>query len=64
MCKASVATIRRVHAVQPLTVVQSEYSVFWRGPEKELLPALEEMGIGFVPFSSLDAGFLIGRSIK
>jgi aryl-alcohol dehydrogenase-like predicted oxidoreductase len=56
-----VQTIRRAHAVQPLTAVQSEYSLFWRGPEAELLPALEELGIGFVPFSPLGAGFLTGK---
>jgi len=61
MSEASVATIRRAHAVQPLTAVQSEYSLFWRGPEAELLPALEELGIGFVPFSPLGAGFLTGK---
>ena len=54
-------TIRRAHAVQPVTAVQSEYSLFWRGPEAELLPALEELGIGFVPFSPLGAGFLTGK---
>ena len=52
--------IRRAHAVQPLTAVQSEYSLFWREPEIDLLPALEEMGIGFAPFSPLGAGFLTG----
>ena len=57
---AAVGTIRRAHAVQPVTAAQSEYSLFWRGPEKELLPALEELGIGFVPFSPLGAGFLTG----
>lgn len=61
MSEAGVATIRRAHAVQPLTAVQSEYSLFWRGPEAELLPALEELGIGFVPFSPLGAGFLTGQ---
>lgn len=61
LSEASVQTIRRAHAVQPLTAVQSEYSLFWRGPEAELLPALEELGIGFVPFSPLGAGFLTGR---
>src|SRR6202044_1909129 len=53
--------IRRGHAVQPITAVQSEYSLFWRGPEAELLPTLEELGIGFVPFSPLGAGFLTGK---
>ena len=61
MSEAGVQTIRRVHAVQPVTAVQSEYSLFWRGPEAELLPALEELGIGFVPFSPLGAGFLTGK---
>jgi aryl-alcohol dehydrogenase-like predicted oxidoreductase len=61
LSEAGVATIRRAHAVQPLTAVQSEYSLFWRGPEAELLPALEELGIGFVPFSPLGAGFLTGK---
>ena len=54
-------TIRRAHAVQPVTALQSEYSLFWRGPEAELLPTLEELGIGFVPFSPLGAGFLTGK---
>jgi aryl-alcohol dehydrogenase-like predicted oxidoreductase len=54
-------TIRRAHAVQPVTAVQSEYSLFWRGPETEILPTLEELGIGFVPFSPLGAGFLTGK---
>lgn len=54
-------TIRRAHAIQPVTAVQSEYSLFWRGPETEILPALEELGIGFVPFSPLGAGFLTGK---
>jgi aryl-alcohol dehydrogenase-like predicted oxidoreductase len=61
MSEAGVQTIRRAHAVQPITAVQSEYSLFWRGPETELLPALEELGIGFVPFSPLGAGFLTGK---
>ncbi|WEK42240.1 MAG: aldo/keto reductase [Candidatus Sphingomonas colombiensis] len=61
LSEAGVETIRRAHAVQPVTVVQSEYSLFWRGPEAELLPALEELGIGFVPFSPLGAGFLTGQ---
>lgn len=61
MSEAAVQTIRRAHAVQPVAAVQSEYSLFWRGPEAELLPALEEMGIGFVPFSPLGAGFLTGK---
>jgi aryl-alcohol dehydrogenase-like predicted oxidoreductase len=54
-------TIRRAHAVQPVTAVQSEYSLFWRGPETEILPTLEDLGIGFVPFSPLGAGFLTGK---
>ncbi|HTV57399.1 MAG TPA: aldo/keto reductase [Verrucomicrobiae bacterium] len=61
LSEASVQTIRRAHAVQPITAVQSEYSLFWRGPESELLPTLEELGIGFVPFSPLGAGFLTGK---
>jgi aryl-alcohol dehydrogenase-like predicted oxidoreductase len=54
-------TIRRAHAVQPVTAVQSEYSLWWRGPESEILPTLEELGIGFVPFSPLGRGFLTGK---
>jgi aryl-alcohol dehydrogenase-like predicted oxidoreductase len=61
LSEASVQTIRRAHAVQPVAAVQSEYSLFWREPELELLPALEELGIGFVPFSPLGAGFLTGK---
>ncbi|RZT29057.1 aldo/keto reductase [Cupriavidus agavae] len=61
LSEAGVQTIRRAHAVQPLTAVQSEYSLFWRGPELELLSVLEELGIGFVPFSPLGAGFLTGK---
>ncbi len=61
MSEAGVATIRRAHAVQPVTALQSEYSLWWRKPEEELLPALEELGIGFVPFSPLGKGFLTGR---
>lgn len=61
MSEAAVQTIRRAHAVQQVTAVQSEYSLFWRGPEAELLPALEELQIGFVPFSPLGAGFLTGK---
>jgi aryl-alcohol dehydrogenase-like predicted oxidoreductase len=61
MSEAAVQTIRRAHAVQPVTAVQSEYSLFYRGPENELLPALDEVGIGFVPFSPLGAGFLTGK---
>jgi aryl-alcohol dehydrogenase-like predicted oxidoreductase len=54
-------TIRRAHAVQPVTAVQSEYSLYWREPEEEILPTLEELGIGFVPFSPLGKGFLTGK---
>ncbi|SDE53415.1 Predicted oxidoreductase [Belnapia rosea] len=61
LSEAGVQTIRRAHAIQPLAAVQSEYSLFWRGPEAELLPVLEELGIGFVPFSPLGAGFLAGK---
>jgi len=60
MSEAGVKTIRRAHAVQPLTAVQSEYSLWWRQPEEELIPTLEELGIGFVPFSPLGKGFLTG----
>jgi aryl-alcohol dehydrogenase-like predicted oxidoreductase len=61
LSEAGVQTIRRAHAVQPVAAVQSEYSLFWRGPEAELLPALQDLGIGFVPFSPLGAGFLTGK---
>jgi aryl-alcohol dehydrogenase-like predicted oxidoreductase len=61
LSEAGVKTIRRAHAVQPVTALQSEYSLFWREPEKEVMPALEEMGIGFVPFSPLGKGFLTGK---
>jgi aryl-alcohol dehydrogenase-like predicted oxidoreductase len=61
LSEAGVQTIRRAHSVHPVTAVQSEYSLFWRGPEAELLPALRELGIGFVPFSPLGAGFLTGK---
>lgn len=60
MSEAGAANIRRAHAVQPVTALQSEYSLWWREPEKEILPALEELGIGFVPFSPLGKGFLTG----
>jgi len=60
MSEAGVRTIRRAHAVQPISAVQSEYSLWWRRPEEELLPTLEELGIGFVPFSPLGKGFLTG----
>jgi aryl-alcohol dehydrogenase-like predicted oxidoreductase len=61
LSEAGVQTIRRAHAVQPVTAVESEYSLWWRRPESELLPALEELGIGFVPFSPLGKGFLTGK---
>src|SRR3989454_4631182 len=60
LSEPGVQTIRRAHAVQPVTAVQSEYSLWWRRPEEEVLPALEELGIGFVPFSPLGKGFLTG----
>jgi aryl-alcohol dehydrogenase-like predicted oxidoreductase len=61
LSEAGVQTIRRAHAVQPVTAVQSEYSLWWRRPEEELLPTLEELGIGLVPFSPLGKGFLTGK---
>jgi aryl-alcohol dehydrogenase-like predicted oxidoreductase len=61
LSEAGVQTIRRAHAVQPVTAVQSEYSLWWRQPEEEVLPTLEELGIGFVPFSPLGRGFLTGK---
>src|SRR6266516_4578965 len=61
LSEPGVQTIRRAHAVQPLTALQSEYSLWWRKPEEEVLPTLEELGIGFVPFSPLGRGFLTGR---
>jgi aryl-alcohol dehydrogenase-like predicted oxidoreductase len=61
LSEAGVQTIRRAHAVQPVTALQSEYSLWWREPEKDLLPTLEELGIGFVPFSPLGKGFLTGK---
>jgi aryl-alcohol dehydrogenase-like predicted oxidoreductase len=60
LSEPGVRTIRRAHAVQPVTAVQSEYSLWWREPEEEVLPTLEELGIGFVPFSPLGKGFLTG----
>jgi aryl-alcohol dehydrogenase-like predicted oxidoreductase len=60
LSEAGVQTIRRAHAVQPVTAIQSEYSLWWRRPEEEVLPTLEELGIGFVPFSPLGKGFLTG----
>lgn len=64
LSEASVNTIRRANKIQPVTAVQSEYSMWWRSPEKELLSALEELGIGFVPFSPLGKGFLTGKIDK
>lgn len=61
LSEAGVQTIRRAHAVQPVTALQSEYSLWWRRPEEEALPVLEELGIGFVPFSPLGRGFLTGK---
>jgi aryl-alcohol dehydrogenase-like predicted oxidoreductase len=64
LSEAGIQTIRRAHAVAPVTAIQSEYSMMWRHPEEELLPTLEELGIGFVPFSPLGKGFLTGRFDK
>jgi aryl-alcohol dehydrogenase-like predicted oxidoreductase len=61
LSEAGVQTIRRAHAVQPVTALQSEYSLWWREPEAQIMPALEELGIGFVPFSPLGKGFLTGK---
>jgi aryl-alcohol dehydrogenase-like predicted oxidoreductase len=61
LSEAGVRTIRRAHAVQPVTALQSEYSLWWREPEEAILPTLEELGIGFVPFSPLGKGFLTGK---
>jgi aryl-alcohol dehydrogenase-like predicted oxidoreductase len=61
LSEAGVQTIRRAHAVQPVTALQSEYSLWWREPERDVLPVLEELGIGFVPFSPLGKGFLTGQ---
>jgi aryl-alcohol dehydrogenase-like predicted oxidoreductase len=61
LSEAGTKTIRRAHAVQPVTALQSEYSLFWREPELEIIPLLEELGIGFVPFSPLGKGFLTGK---
>src|SRR5437016_3919149 len=61
LSEAGVQTIRRAHAVHPVTALQSEYSLWWRRPEQELLPTLEELGIGFVPYSPLGKGFLTGK---
>src|SRR5208337_3692595 len=60
LCEVSAEIIRRAHAVQPLAAVQSEYSLMWREPEEEILPVLEELGIGFVPYSPLGRGYLSG----
>jgi aryl-alcohol dehydrogenase-like predicted oxidoreductase len=57
LCEVGTQTIRRAHAVQPLTAVQSEYSLMWRQPEEEILPTLEKLGIGFVPYSPLGRGY-------
>src|SRR5437016_468502 len=61
MSEAAPGTIRRAHAVQPVTALQSEYSLWWRAPEAEVLPAVEELGIGYVPFSPLGRGYLTGK---
>jgi aryl-alcohol dehydrogenase-like predicted oxidoreductase len=61
LSEAGVPTIRRAHVVQPVTALQNEYSLWWRRPEEEVLPVLEELGIGFVPFSPLGRGFLTGK---
>src|SRR5204862_6156559 len=61
LSEAGVKTIRRAHAVQPVTALQSEYSLWWREPEADVIPTLEELGIGFVPFSPLGKGFLTGK---
>jgi aryl-alcohol dehydrogenase-like predicted oxidoreductase len=61
LSEAGIQTIRRAHAIQPVTALQSEYSLFWREPEAEIIPTLEELGIGFVPFSPLGKGFLTGK---
>ena len=61
LSEAGVQTIRRAHAVQPVTALQSEYSLWWRKPEAEVLPTLEELGIGLVPYSPLGKGFLTGK---
>src|SRR5437763_4617582 len=64
LSEAGVQTIRRAHKVQPVTALQSEYSLWWREPEAEVIPTLEELGIGFVPFSPLGKGFLTGQIIE
>lgn len=64
LSEAGVQTIRKAHAIQPVTALESEYSLWWREPEKEIMPTLEELGIGFVPFSPLGKGFLTGKINK
>jgi aryl-alcohol dehydrogenase-like predicted oxidoreductase len=64
LSEAGVQTIRRAHAVQPVAALQSEYSLWWREPEAEVIPTLQELGIGFVPFSPLGRGFLTGKISK
>ena len=64
LSEAGAQTIRRAHKVQPVTALQSEYSIWWREPEQEIIPTLEELGIGFVPFSPLGKGFLTGAISK
>ena len=61
LSEAGAQTIRRAHAVQPVAALQSEYSLWWRKPEKEIIPLLEELGIGLVPYSPLGKGFLTGK---
>ena len=61
LSEAGTQTIRRAHAVQPVTALQSEYSLWYRKPEEEIIPVLEELGIGFVPYSPLGRGFLTGK---
>lgn len=61
LSEASAETIRRAHAVQPITAIQSEYSLWWRTPEEDVLPTCEELGIGFVPYSPLGRGYLTGK---
>jgi aryl-alcohol dehydrogenase-like predicted oxidoreductase len=61
LSEASVQSVRRAHSVQPVTALQSEYSLWWREPEREIIPACEDLGIGFVPFSPLGRGFLTGK---
>jgi aryl-alcohol dehydrogenase-like predicted oxidoreductase len=64
LSEPGVQTIRRAHAVQPVTAVQNEYSLWWRRPEEEVLPTLEDLGIGFIPYSPLGRGFLTGKMNK